>query len=63
MKAILALVLSATLCLALNGCQSDLPPAKQASQKLKAGITGQGSVYQPDRSNDPIIREQSRVGN
>ncbi|HEX5177264.1 MAG TPA: hypothetical protein VFV83_09560 [Chthoniobacteraceae bacterium] len=59
MKAILASVLIVLGCV---GCESDVPPAQDATNKLERGLTGHGTVYQPDRSNDPIIREQSRVG-
>jgi hypothetical protein len=59
MKAILASIL---LVLGGAGCESDVPPAQDATNKLERGLTGHGTVYQPDRSNDPIIREQSRVG-
>jgi hypothetical protein len=59
MKAIRALILIA---LGFAGCESDVPPAEDAANKLERGLTGHGTVYQPDRSNDPIIREQSRVG-
>jgi hypothetical protein len=47
----------------LAGCESDVPPAHDASRKLERGLTGQGTLVQPDRSNDPMIREQTRVGN
>ena len=63
MKAILASTLLVGAFLALTGCETDVPPSKEAANKLQRGITGQGEVYQPDRSNDPIIRETSRVGN
>ena len=59
MKAILASVLIVLGCV---GCESDVPPAHDAANKLERGLTGHGTVYQPDRSNDPMIREQSRVG-
>jgi hypothetical protein len=59
MKAILASILIVFGCV---GCESDVPPAEEAGNKLERGLTGRGTVYQPDRSNDPIIREQSRVG-
>jgi len=59
MKAILASIL---IVFARAGCESDVPPAREAGNKLERGLTGGGTVYQPDRSNDPIIREQSRVG-
>lgn len=49
--------------LLLTGCENDVPPAPTAGpNKLERGITGQGTLYQPDRTNDPVIREQSRVG-
>ncbi len=63
MKAFLASVLFSGACLALVGCETELPPDRAAAHKIERGITGQGTVYQPDKSNDPIIREQSRVGN
>lgn len=63
MKAIFASVLLLIASLGLVGCESDVPPARDATNKLQRGISGQGTVYQPDRSNDPVIREQSRVGN
>lgn len=47
----------------LAGCESDVPPAQDASRKLERGLTGQGTLVQPDRSNDPMIGEQTRVGN
>ena len=47
----------------LAGCESDLPPQpSQVPTKLQRGITGQGTLYQPDRGSDPMIREESRVG-
>jgi len=62
MKAVPLLLLILAACLALGACESDVPPAPGAGGKLERGLTGRGTVYQPDRSNDPIIREQSRVG-
>ena len=62
MKAISPLLLIVGACIGLCACESDVPPAQTAGNKLERGLTGQGTVYQPDRSNDPIIREQSRVG-
>jgi hypothetical protein len=47
----------------LQGCENDLPPQpSQVPGKLERGVTGQGTLYQPDRSSDPIINETSRVG-
>lgn len=63
MKALIALVLLAGVSLALVGCETELPPGEVAAKKLERGLTGQGTVYQPDKSNDPIIREETRVGN
>ena len=62
MKAILASFVVASACVVLTGCESDVPPAEDAGNKLQRGLTGQGQLVQPDRSGDPIIREQSRVG-
>lgn len=62
MKVILASVLVAVACTAFVGCESDLPPDQDAGRKLERGFRGQGTLYQPDRSNDPVIREESRVG-
>ena len=47
----------------LTGCETDLPPQPSAVPgQLQRGISGQGTLYQPDRTSDPIIREESRVG-
>jgi hypothetical protein len=55
-------MLAATFVLA--GCESDLPPTpSQVPNKLERGVTGQGTLYEPDRTSDPMIREESRVGN
>lgn len=62
MKAILASVCALSACLLLPGCESDVPPAQTTGNKLERGLRGEGSLVQPDRSNDPIIREQSRIG-
>jgi hypothetical protein len=51
------------VCALFVGCENDLPPQpSQVPAKLERGISGQGTLYQPDRSADPVIREQSRVG-
>ena len=63
MKAIFASIPAAVVLLSFTACESDVPPTQEAAQKLERGLTGQGTLVQPDRSNDPIIREQSRVGN
>jgi len=62
MKAIFAVILVASACLALVGCESDVPPAQDTGNQLQRGLSGQGTIVQPDRSSDPIIREQTRVG-
>lgn len=44
-------------------CESDLPPEpSEVSNKLERGITGQGTLIQPDRSDDPYVQDTSRVG-
>ncbi len=57
-------LLSGTLALLLlPGCENDLPPQQSAVPgKIQRGMSGQGTLYQPDRSGDPIIREETRVG-
>ena len=62
MKAIFCSIAMAGALFWLAGCESDVPPAQDAAHKLERGLTGQGTLVQPDRSNDPMIREQSRVG-
>ena len=62
MKACL-IPLGALAVLMLAGCESDLPPEPSGvPNKIQRGMTGQGTLYQPDRSSDPIIREDTRVG-
>ena len=66
MKPIFAAILLASTSLIFSGCENDVPPDASTTtgpDKLRRGITGQGQVVQPDRSEDPLIREQSRVGN
>ena len=65
MRSIFAALLLVTASLVLSGCESDVPPSatdEAAGEKLKRGVTGQGTIVQPDRSEDPVIREQTRVG-
>jgi hypothetical protein len=62
MKALLTLLCVAGG-LSLAGCESDVAPGSEVPGKLQRGIRGEGTLYQPDRSNDPEIREESRVGN
>ncbi|MHA3775133.1 hypothetical protein ACXR0O_26725 [Verrucomicrobiota bacterium sgz303538] len=64
MKAFLAFLSAAIASVILVGCESDVAPdpASEAGRKLQRGVTGQGTLYQPDRTGDPMIREQTRVG-
>ena len=63
MKAILASLLVLSASLLLSGCESDMPPAgDHGADKLKRGISGQGALSEPDRSDDPLIHEQTRAG-
>ena len=59
MKVIFASILLALAGLSLSGCESDVPPDPAAKQH---GLTGHGSLVQPDKSEDPVIRENTRVG-
>jgi len=66
MRAFLALILFTGVCLAFAGCESELPPNPNATPgytKLERGISGQGTLSEPDRSDDPIIKENTRGGN
>ena len=49
--------------LAVSGCESELPRARQSTNRIQSALSGNGTLYQPDRSDDPVIRESSRVGN
>lgn len=59
MKVILASVLLALASFCFSGCESDVPPDPAAK---RGGPTGRGSLVQPDKSEDPLIRENTRVG-
>lgn len=61
---VFALPLGALLAaLLLASCENDLPAQQsQVPGQLQRGISGQGTLYQPDRTSDPIIREETRVG-
>jgi hypothetical protein len=64
MRAILALIFLSGACLVFTGCESDMPPAQtNGVNKLERGISGQGTLTQPDKSDDPIIKEDTRTGN
>jgi hypothetical protein len=58
MKALLATILLSGTVLALTGCESDVAPAPREPQP---GIVP-GKIMQPDRSDDPVIKENTRVG-
>ncbi len=64
MKALLAVLSAAAASVLFVGCETDVPPdpTNQPSEKLRRGVTGQGVLYQPDRTGDPLIRESTRVG-
>lgn len=54
MKAfVFTLLLAAVL---LAGCESDMPPEPNRENPVQRGIRGEGSLVQPDRSDDPFIR-------
>ena len=62
MKGIPALLCALLIPCGLTSCESDLPPEpSEVSNKLERGITGQGTLYQPDRGNDPYV-DTDRVG-
>jgi hypothetical protein len=65
MKSILAAILLPAGSLLFVGCESDVPPSatdQSGADKFRRGVSGQGTIVQPDRSEDPLIREQTRVG-
>ena len=65
MRAILASIFFAGAFLVLAGCESDMPPNPNSTNgvnKFERGISGKGTLSEPDRSDDPIIRENTRVG-
>jgi hypothetical protein len=62
MKAFLLLLGVAAAGLLLAACESDVADGTEVPQKFQRGIRGNGTLYQPDRSADPMIREESRVG-
>ena len=65
MKVILASIVLAGAGVLLSGCETDLAPDStkpNPAEKFQRGATGQGSLSQPDRSEDPVIRENTRVG-
>ena len=58
MKAFLATILLSGAAFALAGCESDVAPAPRESQAGRVP----GQLLQPDRSDDPVIQENTRVG-
>jgi len=59
MKAIFASILLAAVSLSFTACESDVPPNPKVK---RAGPMGSGALVQPDNSEDPLIRENTRVG-
>jgi hypothetical protein len=56
MKAFALLFLLATAAL-LSGCESDMPPDSSRTNPIQRGLKGEGSLVQPDQSDDPFIRD------
>jgi hypothetical protein len=59
MKAIFASILLTFTGLLFSGCETDVPP--DTTVKHGDPLTS-GSLTQPDKSEDPVIREETRVG-
>jgi hypothetical protein len=59
MEAIVASLLLTLSGLLFSGCESDVPPDPAVK---RGGASGRGSLVQPDKSEDPVIRENTRVG-
>ena len=62
MKRELACFLLVFASVALVGCETDMPPDQGADDRLARGLRGEGQLVQPDRTEDPFIREQTRTG-
>jgi hypothetical protein len=62
MKAIFATILLASICLGFGACESELPPDPSVGNRFERGVVGQGTLTQPDNSEDPLIKENTRVG-
>ena len=62
MKVIFTLLLCAAAGFTFTGCESDMPPKPNADNPVQRGLRGEGRLTQPDRSDDPLIREQTRTG-
>lgn len=59
MKALLTLLLAVVASLTFTGCESDVPPDPNVKP---GGPLGRGEIVQPDKTDDPLIRENTRVG-
>jgi len=62
MKAFLTPIFLASCCLAFVGCESDMPPSPDGVNKLERGISGKGTLSEPDNSDDPVNKETTRTG-
>jgi hypothetical protein len=62
MKAFLTSIVLAGAGLVFVSCESDVPPDRTAPRKFQNGPLIDGTLSQPDRSEDPVIRENTRVG-
>lgn len=58
MKVFLALLLTTSATFLFAGCESDMPPAPPREHPGRVP----GQITQPDRSEDPMIKENTRVG-
>ena len=63
MKVFLTMLLCVVAGFAFTGCETDMPPKTNTDNPLQRGLRGEGALTQPDRSDDPLIREQTRTGN
>ena len=61
MRALLALIILAVAI----GCESDVPPAPNGGggNPFERGMSGQGTLTQPDKSDDPLIKGSTPNGN
>jgi len=62
MKAIALLFLLGAAAL-LGGCESDMPPEPNRVNPLQRGMKGEGTLVQPDYSEDPFVRETPPAAN
>jgi hypothetical protein len=63
MKAFFLLILLASFGLAFAGCESDLPPDPNAQNKFERGISGHGTITNPNTQPDTISPDNSNGGN